>query len=74
MSSILSCPWLGFAQTGVGLVGTWVLAFGLKSIRETAGTFNTSDPHPVSWRFWVGLVLLTVAGLPNLLSPFVWAG
>lgn len=73
MIPMLSWPWLGFAQTLLGLVGTWLLAFGLKSIRG-AGGFDTSNPQPPSWRFWAGLIMLTVAALPSLVSPFVGRG
>lgn len=70
MTEMLSSPWVTFAQASLGLVGTWLLAFGLKSIRE-AGGFDSSNPQPLSWRFWAGLILLTLAVLPPLVSPFV---
>jgi hypothetical protein len=66
MNSVLSSPWIGFLQALLGLVGAWLLAFGLKSIRETKG-FDTSNPNPPSWRFWAGLVSLTLAAVPSLL-------
>ena len=66
----LNSPWLAFSQGLAGLVGTWLLAFSLKTVRESKG-FNTSGPHPVGWRFWVGLTLLTLAVAPSLLAPFV---
>jgi hypothetical protein len=69
MTSILSSSWLTFVQAVIALAGTWLLAFGLKSLKETRG-FDTSDPQPLSWRFWGGLILLSAAALPPLISPF----
>lgn len=69
MNSIVSGPWVGFVQAVLALLGTWLTAFGLKSLRE-AGGFDTSKPNPQSWRFWVGLVMLTLAVIPSLLLPF----
>ena len=70
MTEILSSPWVTFLQAVLGITGTWLLAFGLKSVRE-AGGFNTSNPQPLSIRFWVGLILLTLSLVPPLLSPFM---
>jgi hypothetical protein len=67
---ILGSRWVTFAQAILGLVGTWLLAFGLKSIRETGG-FDTSNPQLFSWRFWVGLILLSLSLVPALVSPFM---
>jgi hypothetical protein len=69
MNSFFSDPWIGCVQTVLGLLGTWLLAFGLKSVREANG-FDTSHPQPQSWRLWAGLVLLTLATVPSLLHPF----
>jgi len=57
-------------QAVLGLVGTWLLAFGLKSVRETR-TFDTRSPYPFSWRFWLGLILLSLAALPSVVAPFI---
>ena len=70
MAEILSSPWMTFLQAVLGITGTWLLAFGLKSVRETGG-FDTSNPQPLSIRFWMGLILLTLSLIPSLLSPFV---
>ena len=70
MNSIVHSPWMGFAQVVLGLVGTWLLAFGLKSVRQARG-FDTADPAPRAWRFWAGLVVLTAAALPSLVAPLV---
>ncbi|MCK5509797.1 MAG: hypothetical protein KAI50_14885 [Desulfobacterales bacterium] len=70
MAEILSSPWVTFLQAVLGITGTWLLAFGLKSVRK-AGGFNTSNPQPLSSRFWVGLILLTLSLIPHLLSPFM---
>ncbi len=63
-----------FAQGLAGIMGTWLLAFGLKSMKETQGSLDTSNPHPQSWRFWAGLILLTLAALPSLMRPLARAG
>ena len=70
MAEILSSPWVTFVQGILGIAGTWLLAFGLKSVRE-AGGFDTSNPQPLSWRCWVGLILLTLSLIPPLVSPFM---
>ncbi|MBI4445610.1 MAG: hypothetical protein HY645_06835 [Acidobacteria bacterium] len=67
----MTSPWVQFGQAVSAIVGTWLLAFGLKSMKETHGTFDTSSPHPLSWRFWAGLILVSVATLPALVSPFI---
>ena len=69
MNSTLQSPWIGFAQAILVLVGTWLLAFGLKSVRESMA-FDTSNPSPRAWRFWVGLVVLSLAAVPSVLLPF----
>lgn len=63
--------WTGALQALCVVLGTWLLAFGLKSIKERGGKFDTTSSHPPSWRFWVGLILLTLVALPPLLSPFL---
>ena len=70
MAEILSSPWMTFVQAILCIIGTWLLAFGLKSVRE-AGKFDTSNPQPLSYRFWVGLILLTLSLIPPLVSPFM---
>lgn len=67
---ICSHPLIPFAQGLLALVGTWTLAFGLKSVQESRG-FDTSKPHPMSYRFWVGLALISLAALPSLFGPLV---
>jgi hypothetical protein len=69
MNSILHSPWITFGQALTALAGTWLLAFGLKTIRESMG-FDTSNAHLLAWRFWAGLGLLTLAAVPSLLLPF----
>jgi hypothetical protein len=70
MNSIVHSPWIDFAQALFVVVGTWLLAFGLMSVRESKG-FDTSNPNPLAWRFWAGLVVLTLAAVPSVLHPFV---
>ena len=70
MTEILSCPWFKFGQAIFAIAGTWLLAFGLKSVREPK-MFDTSKPHPISPRFWIGLILITVSLLPALVLPFL---
>lgn len=69
MTEILSSPWMSFTQAILAIAGTWFLAFGLKSVSE-AGGHDTSNPHPLSKRFWLGLSLLTLSIVPPLISPF----
>ncbi len=73
MDPILHSPWIAFGQAVVALAGTWLLAFGLKTVRESSG-LDTSNPHPLAWRFWVGLGFLTLAAAPSVLLPFGLAG
>ncbi len=70
MRALLSSPWSGFVQALLLITGTWLLAFGLKSVGEAKG-FDRVIPHPQPWRFIAGLVLLTAACTPQLLQPFV---
>lgn len=70
MAEILSSHWVTFLQAVLGISGTWLLAFGLKSIKESGG-FDTSNPQPLSSRFWIGLILLTLSLIPPLLLPFI---
>lgn len=73
MDSILHSPWTASLQGLLALAGTWLLAFGLKTARESK-IFDTSNPQPLAWRFWAGLSLLTLAAVPTLLLPFSPAG
>jgi len=73
MMGVFDSPWLAFWQGLAGISGTWLLAFGLKTVLESGG-FDTSEPHLVARRFWVGLTLLTLAVAPSLLGPFVATG
>ena len=70
MPALLSSPWCGFTQAALTLVGGFFLAFSLKTMKETGG-FDTSDPAPQSWRFYVGLILVTLAAIPSFVAPFV---
>jgi len=70
MAEILSSDWAPFVQAALAICGTWLLAFGLKSIKE-AGLFDTSNPQPLSFRFWLGLAFLTLSLIPPLIKPFV---
>lgn len=70
MAGILSSDWVPFVQATLAILGTWLLAFGLKSIKE-AGGFDTTNPQPLSYRFWLGLAFLTLSLLPPLMKPFV---
>lgn len=65
----LHSPWVVLAQGLFVLFGTWLLAFGLKSVRESKG-FDTTNPNRLAWRFWAGLVSLTLAAVPSLAVPF----
>lgn len=69
MDSILHSPWTASLQGLLALAGTWLLAFGLKTVRESK-VFDTSNPQPLAWRFWAGLSLLTLAAVPTMLLPF----
>jgi hypothetical protein len=70
MDVVLSSTWLGSVQAVLAIAGTWLLAFGLKSVRKADG-FATSNPRPLSSRFWLGLVLITLSLMPPLVSPFI---
>lgn len=69
MLNLLCSDWINGSQAIIGLLGTFFLAFGLKSIRE-AGGFSTENPHPLSKRFWVGLILLSISAAPSITRPF----
>ena len=69
MSNIITSSWMIFIQAILAIIGTWLLAFGLKSIKESGG-FDTSNPQPISYRFWAGLIFLTISLVPPLFSPF----
>jgi hypothetical protein len=70
MADILSSTWVTFVQAIFAIIGTWLLAFGLKSVREAGGS-DTMNPQPLSFRFWLGIILLTLSLIPPLISPFV---
>jgi hypothetical protein len=70
MVEILSSAWVTFVQAIFGILGTWFLAFGLKTVKE-AKEFDTSNPQPLSWRCWLGLILLTISMFPPILSQLV---
>lgn len=70
MNEIIFSPWIDSVQAIFAISGTWLLAFGLKSIREPNG-FDTSNPHPLSIRFWIGLIFLTLSILPSLVSSLI---
>lgn len=70
MAAICS-PWLDALQGIIAVAGTFLLAFSLKTIRETDGNFNTMDPRPVSSRMWWGLGLISIAALPTILRALV---
>ena len=70
MTEIFFSPWIDFVQAIFAILGTWFLAFGLKSVKE-AGGFDTSNPQPLSIRFWIGLILLTLSIAPILISSLI---
>lgn len=72
MTLILESPWMAVLQAMAALIGTWLLAFGLKSVREAHG-FDTRKPSPASWRFWTGLGMLSLSLGVAGLSPFAAA-
>lgn len=69
MISFLCSPWMDVLQALLALGGTFLLAFGLKTIAE-ARAFNISEPQPLSPRFWWGLGFISLAALPTLLRAF----
>lgn len=67
--ALLCSPWTDAFQALTAVAGTFLLAFGLKTVRESGG-FDTLKPHPLSSRFWLGLIVVSIAALPTLLRAF----
>ena len=72
---------LNVCQVVLGIVGLWLLAFG---IGETVIARNRENPEgwgavrfgygsmtPKTWKFWMGLLLSTLALLLNLVGKGV---
>jgi hypothetical protein len=69
---------LNVCQVVVGIVGLWLLAFGIGEtvIARNPGNsegwgvprFGYGSLTPRTWKFWVGLLLSTLALLLNLVA------
>ena len=72
--ALLCAPWAEPALLILGVVGTWLLAFGLAPFKRFGGDvfFDTSRPAVTSWKFWLGLGLITAAGLAPA-AKYFWA-
>jgi hypothetical protein len=62
LRAITEPDWIEATQAIVAVVGTWLLAFGLKKLRG----LDTMIPFPKSIRFWLGLILISLAAVPAL--------
>jgi hypothetical protein len=59
----LCSAWVEAGQAIVAIVGTFLTIHGLKRHAERAGTFDTMNPYPTSYRMWVGFSMIVIAGL-----------
>jgi len=74
---LLDSNWVEPLQVTLAITGSWLLAFGIVTTIKMSidgreqRVFSTSTPAIRNWKFWLGLVLITLAGIPPVLK-FVW--
>lgn len=74
---LLDSNWIEPLQATLAITGSWFLAYGIvHTIKMSIGgaeqqVFSTSRPAIRNWKFWLGLVLITLAGIPPVLK-FFW--
>ena len=62
LRAITEPDWIEAVQVLVAVVGTWLLAFGLKKMKGVVPV----NPLWKSILFWLGLILISLAAIPSL--------
>lgn len=71
MYELLGAAWIEAGQAIIAILGTFLTIHGLKRYAERAGTFDTMNPYPMSYRMWVGFSLIVIAGLLPVVRVFI---
>ena len=65
-------PWVEAAQASLGVVGSFLVAFGVSPFTSINGEllFDTSKPAVKDWKFGLGLAMIFLAGTPPVVKYF----